>query len=98
MRWRWKRIRQTVKKRRSVKVGNQKPIASVLFYGGLSLTLYALIYLYEQEIMYWTTKGGWYFIISAILAFLFSFIHGGFTRYFWEALGVRARNPKTKQQ
>jgi hypothetical protein len=83
----------------SVKAGNQKPIASVLlYYGGLSLTLYALVYLYEQEIMYWTTKGGWYFIIPAMLAFLFSFIHGGFTRYFWEALGVRARNRETKQQ
>jgi hypothetical protein len=81
-----------------VKATNQKPIGRVLVYGGLSLTLYALIYLYEQEIMHWTTRGGWYFIIPVMLAFLFSFFHGGLTRYFWEAVGVRARNPESKQK
>jgi hypothetical protein len=74
------------------------PTVRLLLYGGLSLSLYALIYLYEQEIMHWSTKGGWYFIIPVMLAFLFSFFHGGLARYFWEALGVRARNRESKEQ
>ena len=74
------------------------PIGRLLLYGGVSLSLYALIYLYEQEIMHWSTKGGWYFIIPVMLAFLFSFLHGGLTRYFWEVMGVRARNREGKQQ
>ena len=81
-----------------MKAANQKPIGRVLLYGGLSLTLYALIYLYEQEIMDWTTRGGWYFVIPVTLAFVFSFFHGGLTRHFWEAVGVRARKPESKQQ
>jgi hypothetical protein len=76
---------------------NQKPIGRMLLYGGFSLTLYALIYLYEREIMQWTTRGGWYSIIAVMLAFLFFFFHGGLTRYFWEALGVRARKRETKE-
>jgi hypothetical protein len=98
MRWRWKRIRQTVKEWRIVKAANQKPIAKLLLYGGFSLSLYALIYFYEQEIMHWTTRGGWYFIIPIMLAFLFAFFHGALTQYFWEAVGVRARNREGKQQ
>ena len=81
-----------------MKTANQMPTVRLLLYGGLSLSLYALIYLYEQEIMHWSTKGGWYFIIPVMLAFLFSFFHGGLTRYFWQALGVRARNRESKEQ
>jgi hypothetical protein len=81
-----------------VKAATQKPIGRVLVYGGLSLTLYALIYFYEQEILHWSTRGGWYFIVPVMLAFLFSFFHGGLTRYLWEALGVRARDRKSEPQ
>jgi hypothetical protein len=81
-----------------VKAANQKPIGKLLLYGAFSLSLYALIYFYEQEIMHWTTRGGWYFIISITLAFLFAFFHGGLTRYFWEAVGVRAKNREGKPQ
>jgi hypothetical protein len=81
-----------------VKTAKHKPIGRLLLYGGFSLSLYALIYFYEQEVMHWTTRGEWYFIIPIMLAFLFAFFHGGLTRCFWEAVGVRARNPERKQQ
>jgi hypothetical protein len=80
-----------------MKAGNQRPIGRALLYGVVSLALYALIYIYQDEFMHWTTKGGWYFIFPVMLAFLFSYFHGGFTRYFWEVLGVRAKSPEIKQ-
>ena len=61
---------------------------SGLFSGGLYLGLY----LYHHEIMAaFTRTDGWYPALPVITAFVFSFVHGAFTGYFWEVLGVSAR-------
>jgi len=60
-------------------------------YGMVSILLYAGLYAWEGHILRWTTQGGWYFILPVLTAFLFSFVHGGFTGYFWESLGVQAK-------
>lgn len=60
--------------------------------GLVSAGLYVLLYLYEREIMAsFTRTDGWYPALPVLAAFLFSFVHGAFTGYFWEALGVTAR-------
>jgi hypothetical protein len=60
--------------------------------GAISAGLYFLLYLYEKEIMEsFTRTDGLYPALPALAAFLFSFAHGAFTAYFWEALGVHAR-------
>jgi hypothetical protein len=76
---------------------NHKPFGKVLAYGAVSTLLYALLYFFGDEILRWTTRGGWFFVLPVAIAFLFSFFHGGFTGYFWEVLGVQARTKGAKK-
>lgn len=60
--------------------------------GLISGILYFGLYLYEKEIMAaFTRTDGLYPALPVIAALAFSFAHGAFTAYFWEALGVTAR-------
>ena len=62
--------------------------------GAISATLYFLLYFYEREILESCTRtDGLYPALPILAAFVFSFAHGAFTAYFWEALGVTARRP-----
>ncbi len=63
--------------------------------GAISAGLYFLLYSYEKEIMEtFTRTDGLYPALPVLAAFLFSFAHGAFTGYFWEVLGVTARQRK----
>ena len=63
--------------------------------GAISAGLYFLLYSYEKEIMEsFTRTDGFYPALPVLAALLFSFAHGAFTGYFWEALGVSARARK----
>lgn len=69
-----------------------KPYPQLIATGLLSAALYLLLYLYEREIMQaFTRTDGWYPALPVIAAFVFSFAHGAFAAYFWEALGVTGR-------
>jgi hypothetical protein len=62
--------------------------------GVVSASLYFLLYSFEREIMQaFTRTDGLYPALPVIAAFIFSFAHGAFTAYFWEALGVTGRRP-----
>ena len=62
--------------------------------GAISATLYFLLYFYEREILEsFTRSDGLYPALPVLAAFVFSFAHGAFTAYFWEALGVTPRRP-----
>ena len=62
--------------------------------GFISASLYFLLYFYQQEILEsFTRTEGFYPALPIIAAFIFSFAHGAFTAYFWEALGVMGRRP-----
>lgn len=50
---------------------------------------YALLYAFDREIALLTTRtDGLYFLLPIAIAFAFSFVHGSFTGYFWQVLGV----------
>jgi hypothetical protein len=56
------------------------------------VVLYALLFANEKQVMEAFTRiDGWYPLLPVVTAFVFSFAHGAFTGYFWEALGVRPR-------
>lgn len=60
--------------------------------GVASVSLYLVLGLYSQEILAVSTyKEGGYFLVPIVIAFIFSFAHGAFTGYFWEAVGVKAK-------
>jgi len=63
--------------------------------GVVSAGLYLVLYVYEREILAALTRtDGLYPALPVFAALLFSFVHGAFTGYFWEALGVTARQSK----
>ncbi len=68
-----------------------KPVTRAVLYGLASLLLYFLLYFFEDSILAFTTRGGWYFIAPVIVAFIFSYAHGTFTAHFWDLLGIKAK-------
>lgn len=72
-------------------------LGKALLFGVISIGLYFLLYLYSAEVMNYAAQGGWYFIIPVAIAFLFSYIHGNFTSFFWDALGIKAKSNNGKK-
>ena len=68
-----------------------KPLTRAVFYGLVSVALYFVLYLFEDSILAFTSRGGWYFIAPVAIAFVFSYVHGTFTGHFWDILGIKAR-------
>ncbi|MBF0178572.1 MAG: hypothetical protein HQM03_00955 [Magnetococcales bacterium] len=66
-------------------------LSAILGWGGLSVTLYILLFAYEKSILDLSARGKWYFVVPILIAFLFSFVHGQFTGVFWEGLGFTAK-------
>ena len=75
-------------------VMKHKGIAKTLIFGTVSVGLYFLLYFFNDEILIHSKEGGWNFIIPILIAFTFSVVHGNFTGYFWELLGVEAKTTK----
>jgi len=62
--------------------------------GIMSAALYFLLWFFEEPILNLSKQGGWYFVVPVFAAFIFSGVHGTFTGYFWEVLGVKAKSVK----
>lgn len=71
-------------------MGQNIAIKAVLW-GILSIGLYALLYQYEREILTLSVQPWWSVILPVGVAFLFSIVHGNFTGFFWDALGVKPK-------
>ena len=65
-----------------------------LIYGVISITLYTLLYIFEENILELTKAGRWNFIIPMAIAFVFSIVHGNFTGQFWDLFGIKAKTTK----
>jgi hypothetical protein len=72
-------------------IKSSKLFAITATYGALSLTLYVLLYLFEDSFLALASNGGWFFLVPVATAFVFSFVHGNFTAYFWDMLGIKAK-------
>lgn len=71
---------------------DQLKLPKTLFCCGIAVVaLYSGLYVYEKEILEWSTRGGWFFLVPLTTAFVFSFFHGKFTGDFWNILGIRAK-------
>ncbi len=68
-----------------------KMLTRATVYGTVSLALYFLLYFFEDSILEFTSRGGWYFIAPVAIAFVFSYFHGAFTSHFWDSLGIKAK-------
>lgn len=72
-------------------------VTKAVTYGIGSTVLYLLLFMYAKNIMQYSAQGGWYFAIPVVIAFIFSYIHGNFTSYFWDALGIKAKSSGGKK-
>ena len=68
--------------------------AQTILWGIVSALLYLLLYAFEESILDWSEQGGWFFLVPIATAFVFSLVHGTFTGYFWDVLGVKAKSVK----
>ncbi len=72
-----------------------RPYGKLAISGVISLSLYLLLFFYEDQVMAnYTRTDGFYPALPVVTALAFSFAHGSFTAYFWEMLGVRGRHEK----
>ena len=68
-----------------------KLLTRAALFGLTALILYFLLYLFEDSILAFTARGGWYFIAPVAIAFVVSYVHGNFTSHFWDILGIKAK-------
>lgn len=59
--------------------------------GLLSLALYVAVFTHQSLVTSFCTRGGGWAVLPILAAFVFSLVHGVFTRNFWRLLGIRAR-------
>jgi len=64
-------------------------------FGLATVALYAAVFMNTETVMHYFTKGAWYAALPIATVFVFSFFHGAFSSYLWEALGIQA--PKKAQ-
>jgi hypothetical protein len=69
-----------------------KPYGKIFAAGVISISLYVLLFFYEDEVMAsFTRSDGFYPALPVLTALVFSLAHGAFTGYFWEVVGVRGK-------
>ena len=75
-------------------VEHKRAVARTLVYGVISIVLYTLLYLYNEDVLSLSKEGRWNFIVPMVIAFVFSIVHGNFTGQFWDMFGIRAKTTK----
>jgi hypothetical protein len=73
----------------------KKPVGKAVTFGLLSTILYYLLLTKQELYMPYFSKGGFYSLLIIGTAFIFSYVHGNFTDYFWKVLGIE---PKKKRE
>ncbi len=72
----------------------KKPLGKLIIYGIGSFILYWLLLTNQDFINQYFGRGGIYAFLPIATAFVFSFVHGNFTSYFWTVLGVEAKKKR----
>ena len=75
-------------------IEHRRTLVHTLLYGVVSAAMYLMLYLYHEPILVASKQGGWNFVLPIGIAFAFSLVHGNFTGYFWDLLGVKAKTTK----
>lgn len=68
----------------------KKPYGKAIFWGIISLVAYISIFKYQDVVMGYFTRGGWYAALPIVTVFFFSFVHGSFCSYLLSVMGIEA--------
>lgn len=71
-------------------VTRKKIVQKTFVFGAAAAALYAAVFHFADPLMSLATRGKFYALVPVGTVFLFSYIHGNFTNYFWSALGIEA--------
>jgi len=64
-------------------------------FGILTAAVYAAVFLNQELVMAYFTKGGIYALLPVAVVFMVSYAHGNFTSSFWSALGIEGSKSTT---
>lgn len=67
-----------------------RPVKQTVLWGIISLAAYLLVFLNQQAVTQYFTRGGFSALAVIATALFFSFIHGAFASYLLKAAGIRA--------
>lgn len=67
-----------------------KPFRWAILWGIVSLAAYLLVFLNQEAVTRYFTKGGFFTAAVVITALAFALIHGTFASYVLEVLGIEA--------
>ncbi|SFG01638.1 hypothetical protein SAMN05660649_00483 [Desulfotomaculum arcticum] len=71
-----------------------KNILLTIVWGVVSMALYVIVFLNQQAVTDYFTRGGVFSLAVIVTALVFSFVHGAFANYFIEAVGFKPVNKK----
>jgi hypothetical protein len=71
-------------------VSRKKTVQKTLVFGAAAAAIYTAVFYFADPLMSFATRGKFYALVPVGTVFLFSYIHGNFTSYFWSALGIEA--------
>jgi len=77
-------------------------LPKALMFGAVSFVLYTLLFVYSDQLVEFAhlTRQGekiW-FVVPIVIAFVFSYVHGAFTGYFWDILGLKPAQKKNNKK
>ncbi len=70
-------------------VGRTGSIRQMVFWGLASLVLYLAVFMNQQAVTDYFTRGGLYAVPVIVTALVFSFVHGAFANYLIEVIGFK---------
>ena len=68
----------------------KKPLGKLVVYGLGSVAMFAAVYLFQDQLLVNSARGGAYTALPIATVFLFSWVHGTFAGTLWEVLGITA--------
>jgi nucleotide-binding universal stress UspA family protein len=78
--------------------GKLKMAAKTAAWGVGAAALYAAVFMNSTSVTALFSQGGWFAALPILTVFLFSFVHGTFSHYVWELLGIHAPQQTVQPQ
>lgn len=73
---------------------NKQALPRAVLFGVASTILYVLLFAYSDDLVDFARRSRQgekvWFIVPVVIAFVFSYVHGTFTGYFWDVLGLKS--------